>query len=91
MTRQTTSVRNLNLGHIARDAIHRHYLSASCYLISVEAGFEVWRGGRGLATTSFSVNVDGSGTEADRGGRGGAAVPTARLAAGKPAHAPPRR
>ena len=61
MTRQTTSVRNLNLGHIARDAIHRHYLSASCYLISVEAGFEVWRGGRGLATNSFSVHVVGSG------------------------------
>jgi hypothetical protein len=35
----------------------RGYLSSSCYLIGVEAGFELWRGGAGLATTSFSLTV----------------------------------
>ena len=38
----------------------RGYLSSSCYLIDVEAGFELWQGGAGLATNSFSVNVGGS-------------------------------
>jgi Glycosyl hydrolase family 12 len=57
MTRPETSVRNLDIGHVARDAVRRGYLSASCYLISMEGGFEVWRGGTGLGTKSFSVHV----------------------------------
>lgn len=42
---------------LIRDAISRGYLAPSSYLISVEAGFEVWYGGTGLATTSFGVTV----------------------------------
>jgi cellulose 1,4-beta-cellobiosidase len=37
--------------------VRRGYIRASWYLIDVEAGFELWHGGAGLATKSFSVNV----------------------------------
>ena len=57
MTSPTTAVRNLDLQPLVADAISRGYLPGSSYLISVEAGFEMWRGGTGLATRSFSVNV----------------------------------
>jgi len=61
MTTGTTSVSKLDIGQLAQNAISRGYLSSSCYLIDVEAGFELWRGGAGLATKSFSVNLNGSG------------------------------
>jgi len=61
MTGPVASVSNLNIGDLARDAVSRHYMPASCYLVSMEAGFEVWHGGQGLATNYFAVNVDGSG------------------------------
>ncbi len=56
-TSGTTSVRNLDLRPLLADAMSRGYISASWYLISVEAGFEVWQRGTGLATNSFSVNI----------------------------------
>jgi hypothetical protein len=62
MTTGTTSVTGLDLAPLAQDAVSRGYLSSSCYLIDVEAGFELWQGGAGLATNSFSVNVNGSGS-----------------------------
>ena len=62
MTSPAASVSNLDLYPIAQDAVSRGYLSASCYLIDVEAGFELWQGGAGLTTNSFSVSVNGSGT-----------------------------
>jgi cellulose 1,4-beta-cellobiosidase len=38
----------------------RHgWIQKSWYLIDVEAGFELWQGGTGLATDSFAVNVRG--------------------------------
>ena len=58
MTTGTTSVTNLDLGPLAQDAISRGYMPSSCYLIDVEAGFELWQGGASLATKSFSVNVN---------------------------------
>jgi hypothetical protein len=61
MTSGTTSVSNLDVGQLAADAISRGYMPSSCWLIDVEAGFELWQGGAGLATNSFSVNVNGSG------------------------------
>ncbi len=64
MTTAATSVSDLDVGTLAQDAVSRGYISSSCYLIDVEAGFELWQGGAGLATTSFSVNVDGAGTPA---------------------------
>jgi cellulose 1,4-beta-cellobiosidase len=62
MTTGTTSVSNLDLQAIVADAVKRGYISSSWYLIDVEAGFELWQGGAGLATNSFSVNAGGSGT-----------------------------
>jgi hypothetical protein len=57
MTAPTTSVTALDVAPLAADAVRRGYLLASCYLIDVEAGFELWQGGTGLATTAFSVMV----------------------------------
>ena len=59
MTTNATSVSDLDIGTLAQDAVSRGYLSRSCYLISVEAGFGLWHGGTGLATRSFSVRVSG--------------------------------
>src|SRR5215470_4408410 len=61
MTTGTTSVSNLDLQPLIADAVSRGYISASWYLIDVEAGFELWQGGAGLASKSFSVNVAGGG------------------------------
>jgi hypothetical protein len=62
MTSAATSVSNLDVGTLAQDMLSRGYTSSSCYLIDVEAGFELWQGGAGLETNSFSVNVNGSGS-----------------------------
>jgi hypothetical protein len=56
-----TAVRHLDLQPLVSDAVSRGYIQDSWYLISVEAGFELWRGGTGLATNSFSVRVAGGG------------------------------
>ena len=50
---------NLDVGPLAADSVSRGYIRPSWYLIDIEAGFELWRGGAGLATDSFSVNVNG--------------------------------
>jgi hypothetical protein len=54
-----SSVTNLDLGNIVRNAELRGYLFPTSYLISVESGFELWNGGTGLATNSFSFSSDG--------------------------------
>src|SRR5215469_4772513 len=61
MTTGTTAVSNLDLQPLIADAVSRGYISTSWYLIDVEAGFELWQGGAGLASNSFSVNVAGGG------------------------------
>jgi hypothetical protein len=60
MTSGATSVSNLDVGTLSQDMVSRGYTKSSCYLIDVEAGFELWQGGAGLATTSFSVSTNGS-------------------------------
>jgi cellulose 1,4-beta-cellobiosidase len=62
MTTPTTSVSGLDLAPLVQDAISRGYIQPSWWLIDIEAGFELWQGGAGLATNSFSVNVGGSST-----------------------------
>ena len=62
MTTGATSVRNLDLWPLVAYAVGRGYIQPSWYLISVESGFELWRGGAGLATDSFSVKVAGGGS-----------------------------
>ncbi|MEU9588994.1 cellulose binding domain-containing protein [Streptomyces sp. NPDC048193] len=51
----------------ARQAVSRGLAADDWYLTSVQAGFEPWQGGAGLAVTSFSATVD---TEGDPGGPG---------------------
>jgi Glycosyl hydrolase family 12/Cellulose binding domain len=60
MTSGTTSVSNLDLQPLTAYAMSKGWIQNSWYLIDVEAGFELWTGGAGLATNSFSVNVNGS-------------------------------
>jgi Glycosyl hydrolase family 12 len=57
MVKGTTSVRDLDIGLFAADAVRRGYIQKTWYLIDVEAGFELWHGGAGLATDSFAVSV----------------------------------
>jgi hypothetical protein len=59
MTSPAASVRNLDISQFASDAVHRGYIQNSWYLVDVEAGFELWQSGAGLATRSFSVRVGG--------------------------------
>jgi hypothetical protein len=61
MTTGATSVSHLDLRALVADAVSRGYIGDSWYLIGVEAGFELWRGGAVLATNSFSVHVAGGG------------------------------
>jgi hypothetical protein len=61
MTSGTTSVSNLDIGTLAADSVSRGYMADSDYLIDLEAGFELWQGGVGLATNSYSVNVNAGG------------------------------
>jgi Glycosyl hydrolase family 12/Cellulose binding domain len=42
------------------DAVSRGYAQTSWYLTSIQAGFEPWTGGQGLAVNSFSVTTDGT-------------------------------
>jgi chitodextrinase len=49
-----TSFANLNVKALIDDAVSRGSINPSHYLIDAEAGFEIWQGGAGLATTSFS-------------------------------------
>jgi hypothetical protein len=51
-----TSVRGLGLLGFVANAAAQHRLRMSWYLESVEAGFEIWRGGTGLASRSFAVS-----------------------------------
>jgi cellulose 1,4-beta-cellobiosidase len=57
MTSPVTTVSSLDLDQLIQEAVHRGYASPLWYLIDVEAGFEIWRGGSGLAVSSFGVRV----------------------------------
>jgi Glycosyl hydrolase family 12 len=57
MTSPVTAVSSLDLGQLIRETVHRGYASPLWYLIDVEAGFEIWRGGSGLAVSGFGVRV----------------------------------
>ena len=43
------------------DAVSRGFAQTAWYLTSVQAGFEPWQGGVGLAVTNFSVTTGGGG------------------------------
>jgi chitodextrinase len=60
-----TSVSNLDLKAIFQDAENRGSINPSHYLLDVEAGFEIWQGGQGLGTNSFSVTATTAGSGGD--------------------------
>jgi hypothetical protein len=48
-------VSHLELAPFISLAEHKGWIKPSWYLLNVSAGFEIWRGGRGLTTHSFST------------------------------------
>ncbi len=60
--RQTpTTSMSFNVSTFYNDVVSRGYGASSWYLTSIQAGFEPWVGGVGLAVNSFSVSANGSG------------------------------
>ena len=61
--RRTSPVSSANIDLIPfmNDAISRGFLSPNWYLMDMEAGFELWQGGAGLTSNSFSFSVSGGG------------------------------
>ena len=56
ITTVTDSV-SLDLRDFIYDALTRGYLFTHWYLVNMEAGFEIWRDGQGLATFSYAADV----------------------------------
>lgn len=61
---------NFDVMDFVRQAVSRGLAQNSWYLTSVQAGFEPWQNGAGLAVTSFSSTVN-TGSSGDPGGPGG--------------------
>jgi cellulose 1,4-beta-cellobiosidase len=57
-TTGATSVSNLNLLSFFSDAVSRGVVHPDWYLMSIEAGFEIWKDGTGLQSRSYSVMVN---------------------------------
>ncbi|MFI1095512.1 cellulose binding domain-containing protein [Streptomyces sp. NPDC020917] len=68
----STSVSALDVKALIDDAVSRGSVNPAHYLIDAEAGFEVWQGGQGLATKSFSFSASTGG-----GSTGDTQAPTA--------------
>ncbi|SEO53861.1 GH12 family glycosyl hydrolase domain-containing protein [Actinacidiphila rubida] len=56
-----TSVNGLDVKALIDDAVGRGSVNTAHYLIDAEAGFEVWQGGQGLGTNSFSFSASTGG------------------------------
>jgi hypothetical protein len=65
----TSSVSDLDVGAFIHDATERRSIQPSWYLIDAEAGFEIWHGGQGLVTNSFSFSAAGGPVHARRSAR----------------------
>jgi len=74
----TVSSINFNVASFYRDMVNRGYAQNSWYITSVQAGFEPWVNGTGLAVNNFSYSIgSGGGTGSPSssptgGGTGGA-------------------
>ena len=66
-----TAFTNLDLKAIIDDAVARGSVNPADYLIDAEAGFEIWQGGQGLATNSFSFDATANGSSGGGGTGGG--------------------
>jgi hypothetical protein len=56
---QGTGSLSFNVSTFYNDMLNRGYAQRSWYLTSIQAGFEPWVGGAGLAVNSFSVSTGG--------------------------------
>jgi cellulase/cellobiase CelA1 len=81
VAQSATSSLNFSVLDFINDTRNRGAITNSWYLTSIQAGFEPWQGGVGLAVTSFSANVNGGGnptnpppTTPPPGGTSGCAV-----------------
>ena len=73
-----TAFSGLDVKALLADAVARGSVDPAHYLIDAEAGFEIWQGGQGLATNSFSFDATaGTGTGTGTGGGGGSTGCTA--------------
>lgn len=61
---EVTSVEGLDIGAFTRDAVARGWVRPEWYLIGVEGGFNLWRGGAGNAVDRFEVSVGDPSTRA---------------------------
>jgi hypothetical protein len=71
-----TSSLNFNVSSFYRDMVNRGYAQNSWYITSVQAGFEPWVNGTGLAVNDFSYSIGGatgspSVSPSSSGGNGG--------------------
>ncbi|SEE20144.1 Fibronectin type III domain-containing protein [Streptomyces misionensis] len=57
-----TSFSNLDVKALIDDAVARGSINPAHYLIDAEAGFEIWQGGQGLASNSFSFSASQKGS-----------------------------
>jgi hypothetical protein len=55
----THQVDSLDIRAFVTDSVNRKLIDPSQYLIAIEAGFEIWKGGAGFATNAFSASVGG--------------------------------
>lgn len=52
------SVQDFSIKAFIVDAVSRGYVEDDWYLVSIGAGFEIWKGGEGLASNAFSLQVE---------------------------------
>ncbi|MEU6281767.1 cellulose binding domain-containing protein [Streptomyces sp. NPDC047028] len=65
---------NFDVMDFVRQAVSRGLAQDDWYLTSVQAGFEPWQNGAGLAVSSFSSNVNVGGSTGGAGGSGGSSA-----------------
>lgn len=53
----TDKVSNLDIGQLLQATVSWGYTGRSWYLVSVEAGFELWHGGTSLAVNNFALTI----------------------------------
>jgi glycosyl hydrolase family 12/cellulose binding protein with CBM2 domain len=63
---------NFSVLDFINDVRNRGAITSSWYLTSIQAGFEPWIGGAGLAVTDYSAAVNGGGSTPPGGGSGAA-------------------
>ncbi|WP_410812691.1 GH12 family glycosyl hydrolase domain-containing protein [Micromonospora sp. 067-2] len=74
-TTPTNTFANFGLKSFVNDSVGRGKIDTAWFMTSVQAGFEPWIGGTGLAVNQFDFNVNG---DAAGGGGGGGGVSVLR-------------